>query len=719
MNTTRLAVYLAAAMALVGPEAVSSPMPTATVRVALVQMTAVNGALSGNLAKMDAYAGQAAAAGAKICVFPEWCDLGSSGASLVQPIPGSTTAAIGSMARTHGLWIVAAIWEKVPTGVYDALVIFNDQGELLIKQRKQFVGGIFDGGPAYNGNYHDAQLVPSPWGPLGGMICADMYGVPRRMLFAGLKPALMFAVLSNPPADLPAYVNSLAVECGCPAVGVNQVWPGGIQGGSGGRSIVVSETGTTLWQAGNTAEVLKTWDLTLNPGNLPPAVDAGDVQTIRLPASQVMLSGYATDDGLPGGTLTTTWSKLSGPGTVTFGNTGALSTTATFSAAGVYVLRLTASDGALSRSDDVSVNVLPTTGDLNLVGYWPFDGTAADQSGSGNNGFLVGAPVYSTDVAPTGGTNTHSIDLTLAKGYVQVPHSATLNGTQAVTLSLWIKPRVSFPGFKGNGGNSWAQFVKKGNTWGQANYLFGFGAYYYAYAEGVGCSRVAYLDDAVLTPGVWYHVAAVLDSNKNRGKIYLNGTLDQTFFFGDYAPLTNGDPLLIGSQNVDSLIDDVRLYTRALCDAEIAALAPGSVVNQPPAVNAGPDVSVALPAAATLQGSYTDDGVPATSAVARFTIWRKVSGPGDVQFANRFTPSTSATFSMPGAYVLELVGSDGAHRRSDTVRITVDPAPTLSTVTAAGAGPSGGGSHGSGGCGATGLEVVLLLALSLASRRRP
>ena len=61
----------------------------------------------------------------------------------------------------------------------------------------------------------------------------------------------------------------------------------------------------------------------------------------------------------PPGTLTTTWSKVSGPGTVTFGNANALSTTAALSAAGNYTLRLSASDGALSASDDVVVTVKP------------------------------------------------------------------------------------------------------------------------------------------------------------------------------------------------------------------------------------------------------------------------------------------------------------------------------------------------------------------------
>jgi hypothetical protein len=100
--------------------------------------------------------------------------------------------------------------------------------------------------------------------------------------------------------------------------------------------------------------------LTVNPANQPPVVSAGPDQTITLPASAT-LSGTATDDGWPNppGKLTTTWSQVSGPGTVTFGNASALSTSASFSIAGTYVLKLTANDGSLSASSQMSVTVNP------------------------------------------------------------------------------------------------------------------------------------------------------------------------------------------------------------------------------------------------------------------------------------------------------------------------------------------------------------------------
>ena len=80
-------------------------------------------------------------------------------------------------------------------------------------------------------------------------------------------------------------------------------------------------------------------------------------QAVTLPAA-APLSGTVTDDGVTGRRSTTQWSKTSGPGTVTFGNADrALDTSASFSAAGTYVLTLTANDGELSASDTVTVVV--------------------------------------------------------------------------------------------------------------------------------------------------------------------------------------------------------------------------------------------------------------------------------------------------------------------------------------------------------------------------
>ena len=96
--------------------------------------------------------------------------------------------------------------------------------------------------------------------------------------------------------------------------------------------------------------------------NKKPTVNAGLDQTITLP-STATLSGSATDDGIPNppGALTYTWSKVTGPGNVTFQNVHSAATSATFSISGSYTLRLGASDSVFAGSDQMLVTVNPAS----------------------------------------------------------------------------------------------------------------------------------------------------------------------------------------------------------------------------------------------------------------------------------------------------------------------------------------------------------------------
>ena len=103
--------------------------------------------------------------------------------------------------------------------------------------------------------------------------------------------------------------------------------------------------------------------------NQAPVVFAGLNQAVTLP-STATLAGTVTDDGLPaGGTLTKSWGKISGPtgGTVSFSNNLSLTPIVTFSMAGSYTLRLTASDGTLSSSNDVVIAVTPQSATYTLT----------------------------------------------------------------------------------------------------------------------------------------------------------------------------------------------------------------------------------------------------------------------------------------------------------------------------------------------------------------
>jgi len=94
--------------------------------------------------------------------------------------------------------------------------------------------------------------------------------------------------------------------------------------------------------------------------NTAPQVNAGANRSVTLP-NTLMLPGTVSDDGLPNppAAVTTTWSQVSGPGTVSFTDASSVSSTVSFDVDGTYTLRLAADDGALVSSDEMQVTVQP------------------------------------------------------------------------------------------------------------------------------------------------------------------------------------------------------------------------------------------------------------------------------------------------------------------------------------------------------------------------
>ncbi|MCX6929182.1 MAG: PKD domain-containing protein, partial [Verrucomicrobia bacterium] len=93
-------------------------------------------------------------------------------------------------------------------------------------------------------------------------------------------------------------------------------------------------------------------------GNQAPLVEAGPA-SFAIAGTNITLGGFISDDGLPSppASFTATWSKLKGPGTVSFGNPNSTNTTAVFSTNGICVLELSANDGELTSADTVTISV--------------------------------------------------------------------------------------------------------------------------------------------------------------------------------------------------------------------------------------------------------------------------------------------------------------------------------------------------------------------------
>jgi len=183
----------------------------------------------------------------------------------------------------------------------------------------------------------------------------------------------------------------------------------------------------------------------------PPSVYAGPDQLITLPVNTAILSGTANDDGLPGGSvLSVTWTKVSGPGSVSFGNPYTTNTTATFGAGGVYTLRLTAHDTLATNSDDVVITVNPPpavsitqpTNQMGVIGPTNISitATASDDGSVSKVEFFQGASKLGEDLAsPYAFTWTN-----VAVGTYQLTARATDNLGATATSSV-VNLTVSAP----------------------------------------------------------------------------------------------------------------------------------------------------------------------------------------------------------------------------------------------------------------------------------
>ena len=74
---------------------------------------------------------------------------------------------------------------------------------------------------------------------------------------------------------------------------------------------------------------------------------------------------------------------------------------------------------------------------------------------------------------------------------------------------------------------------------------------------------------------------------------------------------------------------------------------------------------------------------PPPSGPTPTTVWSKVSGPGAVTFADDKAAVTTATFSTPGTYVLQVAADNGETRAASTLTVQVElppPATQLAPV---------------------------------------
>jgi hypothetical protein len=215
-----------------------------------------------------------------------------------------------------------------------------------------------------------------------------------------------------------------------------------------------------------------------------------------------------------------------------------------------------------------------------LVAVWHFDegsGSAAyDCSGNANDGTLYDSPTWTT------GKIGNALRFNGTSGYVRIPNSSTLNPTTAITITMWLKLE-SDPECDPN--NNWRSILYKGTpccaTTGYDILL----EETRSITWDIGTTdNIRYNSDANrLTVGEWTFLAVTYDSSTAQAKIYFNGTEVAGTYWntGSGTIQSNTNSVRItnsstscpnGAGNFPGIIDEVRIYNRALSAAEIQTL---------------------------------------------------------------------------------------------------------------------------------------------------
>ena len=195
--------------------------------------------------------------------------------------------------------------------------------------------------------------------------------------------------------------------------------------------------------------------------------------------------------------------------------------------------------------------------DSALAAYWKFDETsgttALDSSGNGNNGTLVGDPKW------VAGKFGGALEFN-GNDYVNCGNGPAIQLRNQMTIAFWFKVQA----FSSN----WEAFLAKGDGAYRASSA-GSGK-----ATHMGITAGNFFDGTIIvTDNQWHHWCGTYDGTT--AKIFVDGKLDAQRTYGGQIGDSRSYNLYIGENSqapgrfLHGLMDEVRLYNRALTDVEI------------------------------------------------------------------------------------------------------------------------------------------------------
>jgi hypothetical protein len=269
---------------------------------------------------------------------------------------------------------------------------------------------------------------------------------------------------------------------------------------------------------------------------------------------------------------------------------------------------------------------VPTDG---LVGWWPFNGNANDESGNGNNGTVNGATLTQDRFG-----NADEAYLFDGNDKIEVDNWNALVGNTEFTVSCWVKQENGLGWVLAFGQPANGQGFSMGNYhWGQNN--IGGQIWSYDYITSVSTS---------IEISSWQQIVFVY--SQNIMYLYYNGIVSSNapvdYVNTDLQPgiLSLGKQLVF-NEYFNGEIDDLAIYNRALTPAEIQALYTGQPLT--PCISPDPVSFTGLGTSyTTSDGPVTLTGSPAGGVFI---------GPGVT--GSTFTPAVAGEGTHGVTYMYE------------------------------------------------------------------
>ncbi|MGH7926233.1 MAG: LamG-like jellyroll fold domain-containing protein, partial [Candidatus Binatia bacterium] len=306
-----------------------------------------------------------------------------------------------------------------------------------------------------------------------------------------------------------------------------------------------------------------------SPDTTAPSVP-GNLGATAVSSSQINLSWTASTDTVGvtqyrvercQGAGCTNFTQIATPTGTTLNDTG-------LSASTSYSYRVRAADEAVNLSgySNTATQITqaasqPSQGLRAAYAFSEGTGTTtADTSGNVNIGTLTNGPVWTSQ-----GKYSNALSFDGVNDFVSVADNATLDLSGAGTIEAWVKLDAL---------GRWHSVIAKGNANSSAAHNYALEVTDSDRARCILGSGGSFreLDSTVsIVAGQFRHLACTWDGTTL--SLYIDGTLNASVAQG-LTPAGNTSPLFIGqfggnSDRLDGTIDEVRIYNRALSQAEI------------------------------------------------------------------------------------------------------------------------------------------------------